>query len=94
MKSLKQQLEPYVQQAIGVNAEKPFHIDRVTLLGVHQDHFSIRQQSNGLTRHIPYHCILQILQKDGGVEVGGLFTHRERFDLVVKITHLHQPLAG
>ena len=85
---MKAVLQKYHQQMIGINLEKPFRIEAAILTQVEANFFSVRDPDKGYTRHFPYNNIIQIIEHPGGVEVGGLFSHKEKHKVVVKVGHI------
>ena len=85
---MKKLLQPFVDTEIGINLERPLHIEAVTLTGVQDEYFSVVDRQKGYTHHFSYCSILQIIEHEGGIEIGGLFTHKQQFPLVIKISHL------
>ncbi len=81
-------LEKYLDDEIGINYEKPFRIEAVTLVGVEKNYFSVFDHNNGYTHHFSYHSIVQIIEHQGGIDVGGFFTHKKHHTVVVKVGHL------
>ena len=43
---------------------------------------------DGVTHYYPYSSVIHVMEKAGGVEVGGLFTHKHAWPLVVKVGHV------
>ena len=87
---MKDVLERYLNQEIGINYEKPFKIESAILTGVGSDWFSIVDEQKGYTHHFSFISIVQIIENDGGVDVGGVFTHKKHFSVVVKVGHLFE----
>jgi len=85
MKSILQQ---YENMEIGINFEKPFRIEAAKLIQVADDYFSILDLQKGYTHHFSYRSIVQIIEHDNGVEVGGFFTHKDNHKIVVKVGHI------
>ncbi len=80
-------LQPFLNTQIGINLERPLHIDAATLIAVQNEYFSVTDE-RGYTHHFPYGSVIQIIEHEGGIEVGGLFQHKQLFPLVIKISHL------
>lgn len=86
---MKNVLEAYVGQRIGMNFRKPFHVDAVRLVAVAPGHFSVRELNNDNVRHFTWSSVVQVVENPAGIETGGgLFTHSESFAVVVKVGHL------
>lgn len=85
---MKEVLLPYLGKEVGINYRKPYHIDSATLSHVGTDHFAVRCPDDGAVHMFPYTNLLRVIQREEGVEVGGLFAHRKRYPLVIKVGHL------
>ena len=82
-------LEQHVGQKIGLNVNRPFHIDSVTLLAVHDIYFSVTVDGDDETiYHIPYANIVRIAENQSGVRVPGFFHQKVSHPMVVKIGHI------
>lgn len=92
--TMKRILEKYLGEEIGINYDKPFKIDDVTLVGVEADYFSITDHDKGYTHHFTYQSIVQIIEHEGGVDVGGLFTHHKHHTVVLKVGHVMEYIPG
>jgi len=71
-----------------VNVIKPLRIDAVTLVAIHEDHFSVSFENDGNTYHLPYRNIAKIIENPDGVTVGGFFKQHKTYPFVVKIGYL------
>lgn len=80
-------LDNYLEQEIGINLEGPLHIDAAILSAVNSSFISLTT-ARGYVHHIPHRSILEIIEHSEGIEVGGLFEHKQRFNLVIKIKHV------
>jgi hypothetical protein len=85
---MKTLLQPYLNSDIGINIERPLHIEAARLVAVQNEFFTVIDSQRGYTHHFSYCSILQIIEHEGGIEVGGLFEHKQQFPLVIKISHL------
>ena len=85
---MKTILEKYVDKDIGINFEKPFRIESAKLVKVSNDYFSIVDQHKGYIHHFSFRSIVQIIEDEKGIEVGGFFTHKENHKIVVKVGHI------
>jgi hypothetical protein len=81
-------LKPYLNTEIGINYLKPYHVDPATLAAVAEDHFSVRSPEDGAVYTYPYSNVVRIIEREGGVSVGSLFTHRKSYSVVVKVGHM------
>ena len=84
---MKDILQPWLKQTIGCNIFRHHHIEPVQLVKITDEYFSIIDNSQGNTHHMPYHSIVQIISNDQGVTTGGLFEHKQTFALIIKIGH-------
>ena len=85
---MKTVLAKYVGKEIGINHEKPFRIESAKLLEATDDYFSIMDQDKGYTHYFSYASVVQVIEHQQGIDVGGLFTHKEHHLVVVKVGHL------
>lgn len=85
---MKNILQKFIDQEIGINLERPLRIDSATLLAVYDDWFSVADNDRGYTHHFPFHSIVQVIEHPKGIDVGGLFEHKKHFNLVIKIAHV------
>ncbi|MDP6097357.1 MAG: hypothetical protein QGG67_15445 [Gammaproteobacteria bacterium] len=85
MKSL---LEKYVGQTIGINIERPHHIDAAKVLAAEDAYFSVHSSADQHVHHIPYANVIKVIEDDEGVEIRHLFTANERFNVIVKVGHV------
>jgi hypothetical protein len=83
-------LTKYLNKTIGINPENPFRIESAQLTHLGDDYFSILDSKKGYTHHFSYSSIVQIIENPDGIDVGGFFTHKEIFDIVVKVGHLYK----
>ena len=85
---MKNILEKFLSREIGINIERPLRIDSATLTSVSDDHFSVIDENKGYTHHFSYNSIIQIIEHQDGIDVGGLFEHKKHFNLVIKVGHI------
>ena len=85
---MRQVLEKYIGKEIGINCVKAFHIESAKLVELADEYFSIIDHRNGYTHHYSYRSVVQIIEHPSGVEVGGMFTHKVKHLVVVKVGHL------
>lgn len=85
---MKDILSKHVNQEVGINLDRPFRIESALLLNVEDDHFTIQDHKNEYIHHFSYASIVQVIENPDGVEVGGLFSHKKRFPIVIKVGHL------
>jgi hypothetical protein len=85
---VKELLVQFMDREVGINYLRPHHIDPATIIAVADRYFSIQGKWDDSLHHYPYSNIIQIAEKEGGIEIGGPFTHKHRYDVVIKIGHL------
>lgn len=85
---MKTVLETYLNQEVGINYEKPFKIDAAKLVRIEEDHFSIVDDDKGYTHHFAFSSIVQVIENADGVDVGGVFSHKQHFPVVIKVGHI------
>ena len=85
---MREILKKYVGEEIGINIERPFRIDPVKITFAGDDHFSVQDHDREYTHHFSYQSIAQIIENEGGIDIGGLFTHKKHFSVIVKIGHI------
>ncbi len=86
--NMKNILDHYLGQEIGINIERPMRIDSATLKAVTDNYFTVVDEHKAYTHHFPYHSIIQIIEHTEGIDVGGLFEHKKHFNLVIKVGHM------
>ncbi len=85
---MKPLFDRYLNQKIGLNYHTAYHIDEATLTLVADTYFGAQGAKDGVTHYYPYSSVIHVMEKAGGVEVGGLFTHKHQWPLVVKVGHV------
>ena len=68
---MKRILAKYLNKEVGINIEKAYRFESAQVIAVEDDYFSIVDENQSYTNHFSYHCIVQIIENDGGVDVGG-----------------------
>ena len=86
---MKQILKKYLNQTVGLNIEKPFRFDKVKIIAVKDDYFSVEDQEQKYIHHFAYRSIVQITEHQGGVDIGG-FLSNQHFLVVIKVGHLFE----
>lgn len=81
-------LNHYVGSEIGLNLLKPTHIEAVKLEAIHESYFTVVRAKDGNAYHFPYLNIVKIIENPQGVTVGGFFTQKKTYPLVVKTGHV------
>jgi hypothetical protein len=85
---MKALFDRYLQKKIGLNYHTAYHIDEATLVLVADSYFGALGAKDGVTHYYPYSSVIHVMEKESGVEVGGLFTHRHAWPFVVKVGHV------
>lgn len=85
---MKNILKPYLNKTIGINYQDPFHIEACILIALEDEYFSIRSNEKLYMHYFSWSSVVQIIHNEDGIEVGGLFTHKEIFSIVVKVGHI------
>ena len=88
--SMKSILDRFFNVDVGINLNKPFKVEIARLNYVGDDYFSVVDYHDGCTHYFSFQCILQIIEHQQGVNVGGFFTHKEYFPIVVKVAHIQE----
>lgn len=84
---MKTILEKYLNCEVGINIENAFRFEPAIITAVEDDHFSVVDEKQGYTHHFSYGCIVQVIESDGGVDVGGFMMHKH-FSVAIKVCHL------
>ncbi|MBL0141938.1 MAG: hypothetical protein IPP91_07645 [Betaproteobacteria bacterium] len=85
---MKALFDRYLNQSIGLNYHTAYHIDGATLTLAADTYFAALGEKDGITHYYPYSAVIHVMEKAGGVVVGGLFTHKQTWPLVVKVGHV------
>jgi hypothetical protein len=86
---MKELLVPYIGKEVGMNAERPFHLDTYKIEAVADSYFTVSHEKNSNRIHIPFHNIVRIIQDEiEGIHVGGIFQQKRDFQMVIKIGHI------
>ena len=85
---MKALFDRYLQKKIGLNYHTAYHIDEATLTLAADTYFAAVGDRDGVTHYYPYSSVIHVMEKAGGVTVGGLFTHKHTWPLVVKVGHV------
>jgi hypothetical protein len=84
---MKSILEKYLNKEVGINIENAFRFEAAKITAVEDDYFSVVDDNKSYTHHYAYHCIVQIIENDKGVDVGGFLSHKH-FNVVIKVGHI------
>ncbi len=93
---MKNLINDYLNQEIGINIHDAFHIESVILKHIDDEYFSVLREKDQNTYHIPYFNIVRIVQNledNKGVTIGGLFQQKKNHQLVIKIGHIARYIA-
>jgi len=91
---MKRVLTDYLNKDIGINCIAAFHIESAKLVDLTDEYFTIVDHREGYKHHFSYRSIVQIVEHPDGVEIGGMFTHKDKFPIVVKVGHLLEYAPG
>ena len=84
---MKSILAKYLNKEVGINIEKAFGFESARITAVEDDYFSVVDENKSYTHHFSYLCIVQIIENDGGIDVGGFLTHKH-FNVIIKVGHI------
>jgi len=87
-------LRKYVGQQIGINLQKPFHIDTANVIAVYENYFTLTLEKHDDQYHLPILNIVRVIENPNGVTVGGLFRQKKTYPLIVKIGHIVEYVSG
>ena len=82
---MKALFDRQLQRKIGLNYDTAYHVDEATPTLAANTCFAAVGERDGVTRYHPYSSVIHVMEKEGGVEVGGLFTHKHRWPFGVKV---------
>ena len=80
-------LAKYLNKEVGINIEKAFRFESAQVVAVEDNHFSVVDEIQSYTHHFSYHSIVQIIENDGGIDVGGFLSHKH-FNVIIKVGHI------
>jgi hypothetical protein len=84
---MKPVLAKYLNKEVGINIEKAFRFESAQITAVEDSYFSVVDESQSYTHHFSYHSIVQIIENDGGIDVGGFLSHKH-FNVIIKVGHI------
>ncbi len=90
---MKSILAKYLNKEVGINSEKACRLESAQIVAVEDEYFSIVDENQSYTHHFSYHSIVQIIENDGGVDVGGFLSHKH-FNVVIKVGHIIEFVPG
>lgn len=85
---MKSILHKFLNKEVGINLDKPFHIQKATLVAVEADYFSVMNNDGDNLHHLSYNAIIQLIENPDGVRVGGFMQHKELYPLIIKVGHI------
>ena len=91
---MKEILEKYVGQELGLNIHSAFKVEPVTLTGVSDTYFTVKDHKDNYIHHFSYFSIVQIVESEDGITLSGFFFHKEHFKAVIKIGHLYEHIPS
>ncbi len=86
---MKAILDRYMNIEVGMNIEKPFHFEPVTIIDAQPYFFSVQDHDKKNIHHFSYNSIVQIIENKEGIDIGGFFSH-QHFSMVIKVGHLFE----
>jgi len=84
---MKRVLAKYLNKEVGINIEKAFRFESAQIVAVEDNYFSVVDEIQSYTHHFSYHSIVQIIENDGGIDVGGFLSHKH-FNVIIKVGHI------
>ena len=84
---MKSILAKYLNKEVGINIEKAFGFESARITAVEDYYFTVVDENKSYTHHFSYQCIVQIIENDGGIDVGGFLTHKH-FNVIIKVGHI------
>ncbi len=84
---MKRILAKYLHREVGINIEKAFRFESAQVVAVEDNFFSVVDEKQSYTHHFSYHSVVQIIENDSGVDVGGLLSHKH-FNVLIKVGHI------
>lgn len=91
---MKNLLEKYVGRSVGCNVERAYQIEECRLESVSETYFTLVDAEASRRHHFLYGAIVQVVEDPEGVKVGGLFEHKKKFPLVIKVGHVVEFVSG
>lgn len=80
-------LEKYLNEEIGINIENAFRFESAQVIAAEENYFSVVDEKQSYTHHYSYGCIVQIIENEGGIDVGGLLSQKH-YNAIVKVGHI------
>ena len=90
---MKSILEKYLNKEVGINIENAFRFESARVTAVEDNYFSVVDEKQSYTHHFSYNCIVQIIENDIGVDIGGFLSHKH-FNVVIKVGHIMEFVPG
>ncbi len=84
---MKSIMAKYLNKEVGINIEKAFRFEPAQVVAVEDNYFSVVDENKSYTHHFSYHCIVQIIENDNGLDVGGFLSHKH-FNVLIKVGHI------
>ena len=79
-------LGKYTSQVIGINCKEPKKYHSARLVGVADEYFSVFVSDTAITIHYPYSQIVHVIEANGGISTGIVFT--KQFPVVIEVMQL------
>jgi hypothetical protein len=86
---VKSILAKYLNREVGINIENAFRFEPAIVSAVEDDYFSVVDEKQSYTHHFSFNCIVQIIESEEGVDVGGFMSHKH-FNVTIKVGHVTQ----
>ncbi len=90
---MKSILEKYLNKEVGINIENAFRFESARVTAVEDNYFSVVDKKQSYTHHFSYNCVVQIIENDTGVDIGGFLSHKH-FNVVIKVGHIMEFVPG
>jgi hypothetical protein len=84
--SIKQLLQPYVGESVGMNYQVPTVIKAVKLLSVNDDYFSVHVEEDETVFSYPLLNILSVTENIEGITTGRA-KNTATFSIIIKVSH-------
>jgi len=79
-------LAKYMNQTVGLNWKEPKKYHPAKLVGITDEYFSVFVADLAFTVHYPYHQIVHVIEAEGGISTGIIFTRE--FPVVIETMQL------
>lgn len=90
---MKEILNKYLNEEIGLNLNVARRLDCAMLLGVRDCYFSVKNYDSEHIHHIPYTSVVDIIEDSSGIKTGGLFSTIHSFECAVRVGHIIENMS-